>query len=105
MMTKQNELEEIKKFMSIIQETLDVTYYGLEGDSINILILLAKHKQNKEFAFTCKCISETPTPNENYKDIIKYMLSKINNAKKERRNEFVNIFDTYHIDILTKYNI
>ena len=35
-MTEQNELEEIKKFMSIIQETLDVTYYGLEGDSINI---------------------------------------------------------------------
>ena len=39
-------------FMSIIQETSDVTYYGLEFDSVDILILLAKHKQNKEFEYT-----------------------------------------------------
>ena len=104
-MTEQNELEEIKKFMSIIQETQDVTYYGLESDSVDILILLAKHKQNKEFEYTCKCISETPTPNESYRDIIKYMLTYIDDEKKKRHNQFVNIFDTYHIDILTKYNI
>ena len=53
----------------------------------------------------CKCISETPTPNESYRDIIKYMLAYIDDEKKKRHNQFVNIFDTYHIDILTKYNI
>ena len=33
----------------------------------------------------------------------RFKLYKIGDIIKCRHNEFVNIFDTYHIDILTKY--
>ena len=36
---------------------------------------------------------------------IKIIKLHIDDEKNKRHNQFVNIFDTYHIDILTKYNI
>jgi hypothetical protein len=103
MNTMDVELQEIKTCLSILKEHHDITYYGLEADAINILILLAKHKYNNRFEFVCHCISETPAPNENYRESISYLLSCINNEKHRRNNRFIGVFDDWHIKILELY--
>lgn len=97
------ELNEIKQCMSFLRQNQDITYYGLEADAVNILILLAKYKHNDDFEYACECINKTPTPNERYRDVIFYLLSYIDNEKHKRNSILIGIFDDWHINILKKY--
>jgi hypothetical protein len=96
------ELREIKRIIPLIGKTSSVVDGYMEGDIIELLILLAKYKYNDIFEYVCKCISESPLPT--FKDANKYMLFYINDEKSRGQyNRFINVFDDYHIQILTKY--
>ena len=56
-----------------------------------------QHHYDDDFEFICKCISETPNPNENYRKIIHYLLAKID------RGDYV--FTEWQKSILMKYKI
>lgn len=54
----ETELKEIKTCLSILKKYQDITYYGLESDAVDILILLAKHNYNDDFELVCQCINK-----------------------------------------------
>lgn len=95
--------QQINLFMSIVKKNKDVTYYGLESDTVDMLILLAKYNYREDFEYACKCISETPTPNESYRNILSHMLAYIDFEKKKKTNIFADIFNDHYINILHKY--
>jgi len=99
----ETELNEIKQCLSILRKHQDITYYGLEADAFNILILLAKHNYNDNFEYVCQCINKTPKPNESYRGSISYLLCYIDNEKYKRNNQLTGIFNDWHIEILNKY--
>jgi hypothetical protein len=107
-MDKPKELNEIKRCIPLIGKTPDIVDGFMEGDVINLLILLAKYKYNNEFEYTCKCISETEY--ESFKTANNYMLEMIKYHKELCKKkpklyyEYEGIFDDWHIEILKKYN-
>ena len=111
-MNETKELNEIKRCIPFIGKTPDIVDGFMEGDLINLLILLAKYKYNNEFEYTCKCISETEY--ESFKTTNNYMLEKIEYHKKLCKKykkehlklyyEYEGIIDDWHIEILKKYN-
>ena len=86
-------------FMSIIRETNNVINYGIEGCIVHVMELLAEYKRDEDFEFACKCISETPSPNESYREINYYLLTQI----IENRPYIRTIFNKWHIRILILY--
>jgi hypothetical protein len=111
-MNETKELNEIKRCIPLIGKTPDIVEGFMEGDVINLLILLAKYKYNDEFEYTCKCISETEY--ESFKTSNNYMLKDIKyhkelckKYKKEHQKshyKYDGIFDDWHIEILRKYD-
>lgn len=99
----ETELKEIKTCLSILKKYQDITYYGLESDAVDILILLAKHNYNDDFELVCQCINKTPSPNEKYRDSISYLLSYIDHEKHKHNSHLTGIFNDWHIKILNKY--
>ena len=92
-----DEIKEISNCLRILRQGYDITHYGLEGDAVNILELLAKHQQLDNFEYVCKCISETP--NESYRNVISYLLESVTNKNRLA----ANILNKEHIEILAKY--
>lgn len=107
-MDEPKELNEIKRCIPLIGKTPDIVDGFMEGDVINLLILLAKYKYNNEFEYTCKCISETEY--ESFTIANNYMLGMIEyhkelcKKKPKLHYEYEGIFDDWHIEILKKYN-
>ena len=107
MMTETNELKELEKINEFISLKKTITTpdilidIGLEADIIDLLILLAKHKYNDDFEYLCVCISKISL--KSFRDSNNYMLSYIDNEKKEsikkrgKHNIFDGIFDEWYI--------
>jgi hypothetical protein len=95
---KQPEINEIERIIPLIGLYPSIIDGYMEGDIIEMLILLAKYQYNTEFEYMCKCISETTL--ETFRQANNYMLECIYNDKN---NKFINIFNEHHILILTKY--
>jgi hypothetical protein len=91
-MDEPKELNEIKRCIPLIGKTPDIVDGFMEGDVINLLILLAKYKYNNEFEYTCKCISETEY--ESFTIANNYMLGMIEYHKelcKKNQNCIINM--------------